>query len=115
MVGRREGLRREDWNGGRGRRSGLLDPLREGVARAPGVLTIKEKALTVQAVGAVFGLHIHAAAGGAGSAGLDISGDAHDRTDGGFTDGKASAGPGLSHALRFGNALTRCGLPRRSG
>ena len=108
VVWRGVGLRRKHRNRQlRGRRS-LRHPLSKGVLRAPGVLAVEEKALTVQAVGAALGLHVHAPAGGALARGLHVSGNRFDLADRRLADSeRASAGPGLPHANRFNRPLAR--------
>lgn len=116
VVGGRKGLGRKHRNGGRGGWGGLLHPLGKGVARPPGVLAVEQKALAVQEVGAALGFNFYASARGARAFGFHVAGHGAHLADGGFADLKAaSAGPGLPHAVRFGQARAGRGLLLRAG
>src|ERR1039458_2074308 len=96
-------------------RPGLRYPLGKGIPRAPGVLAVKEKSLSVQPVGTALGLHVHSSAGGAYPFGLGVSRSRlhlADRRLG--DDGSAPSGPRLAHPVLFGSTLPARARPRRS-
>ena len=102
VIGRGIGLRREYGNCGAGGRSGLLHPLRKGVARSPSVLAVKQEGLAVQTVASTPGFKIHAPAGCRGALGVSAAGNGLHLADGRLGKGKtAPACPCLSHPVWF--------------
>ncbi len=86
--------------------AGVLQPLREGILRAPVVLAIEEKALAVKRVAATLGADGGASAGGAHALGFDVAGGGGHFADGRFADAEAApASPSLAHGV-----LRSCGL-----
>ena len=114
--GGRKGLGRKHRNGGRGGWGGLLHPLGKGVARAPGVLAVEEKALAVQDGWSRAGFQLLCVRPRRARLRLPRCRPRSHLADGGFADLKAaSAGPGLPHAVRFGQARAGRGLLLRAG
>jgi hypothetical protein len=72
VVRRGERNRRE---GGGSGGSGVLNPLRKGIARAPGVLAVEEECLAVELVCAALGFEVDAAACAARALGLNVAGN----------------------------------------
>src|SRR5581483_638740 len=72
MIGRRIRLCGEHWDGCSSR---VFNPLRERIARAPVILPIEEKSLSVQRIAATLRLQLYAAPSGARALCRYVAGD----------------------------------------
>src|SRR5580658_1633950 len=100
VIKDRDGKRRPRRIICKSRRRGLLHPLRKRILRAPRILAIEKKSLSMQPVRAARGLHVHPPAGRARSFRLGISSDCLNFVDRRLRHLRSTAsGPPLRHSI----------------